>query len=42
MTLARRVGAAARALVADRYDVHELLEAEVRFVEQASRDAPLR
>jgi glycosyltransferase involved in cell wall biosynthesis/SAM-dependent methyltransferase len=42
VTLARRVGAAARALVADRYDVHELLEAEVRFVEQASRDAPLR
>jgi glycosyltransferase involved in cell wall biosynthesis/SAM-dependent methyltransferase len=40
--LARRVGAAARALVADRYDVHELLEAEVRFVRQASQDAPLR
>jgi len=40
--LARRVGSAARALVADRYDVHELLEAEVRFVRQASQDAPLR
>ena len=40
--LARRLGAAARALVADRYDVHALLEAEVRFVRQASRDAPLR
>ena len=32
-TLARRVGASARALVADRYDVHALLDAEVRFVE---------
>ena len=40
--LARRVGAAARALVADRYEVHELLEAEVRFVRQASQDVPLR
>src|SRR5207237_5444710 len=29
-SLARRLGAAARALVADRYDAHALLEAEVR------------
>src|SRR5207237_607277 len=41
-SLARRLGAAARALVADRYDAHALLEAEVRFVSQASQDAPLR
>jgi glycosyltransferase involved in cell wall biosynthesis/SAM-dependent methyltransferase len=38
--LAGRLGAAARALVADRYDAHALLEAEVRFVRQASLGAP--
>ena len=40
--LACRVGAAARSLVVERYDVHALLEQEVRFVEQTARAAPLR
>jgi glycosyltransferase involved in cell wall biosynthesis len=39
MALARRVGASARALVADRYDVHALLDAEVRFVGITGRAA---
>jgi glycosyltransferase involved in cell wall biosynthesis/2-polyprenyl-3-methyl-5-hydroxy-6-metoxy-1,4-benzoquinol methylase len=41
-SMARRLGAAARALIAERYDAHALLEAEVRFVRQASQGAPLR
>ena len=40
--LARRLGAAARSLVVDRYDAHALLEAEVRFVKEASQAPPLR
>lgn len=39
--LARRLGAAAREVVVARYDVHVLLEEEVRFVTQAAHDAPL-
>ena len=39
--LARCLGEAARARVAARYDAHALLEAEVRFVRQASQRAPL-
>src|SRR5262245_34340707 len=40
--LARRLGAAARSLVVDRYDAHALLEAEVRFVKETSQAPPLR
>jgi len=38
--LAGRLGAAARALVVDRYDAHALLEAEVRFIGEAALGAP--
>jgi glycosyltransferase involved in cell wall biosynthesis/SAM-dependent methyltransferase len=41
LELARRLGAAARAVVVARYDARVLLAEEVRFVKRVARDAPL-